>query len=193
VSEKKQTIEEILGIGQVVLPELDETLKKFNEDFPVGCQVVLHSLQGNWGVLTSLTGKVWRLTGDPMWSHVIELDYPLFVPAASDAILERNITPDWAIEWSKKYECPIDSSITKKPWNTKVTVHGSALLRMDQLSDGDLSFINYGNGLVPSQEVLEARRFVRMWEWLSEFSSQDLEAKEYEDLAKETWPEDKAP
>ena len=169
-----KTVEELLGIGTIELPELDEAHAKYNKDYPVGEKVVLHGLPGAWAELNSMSGTVWRHTTDPMWSHVIEVDYPLLVPIGAE-LIEKNYTPEWAIEWSKEHECPIDSAMTDKPWERKVTVHGSALARLDELQVDQLRKINKGEGLIIPESTLKFKRWVRMWEWIGEFSQQDLE------------------
>jgi hypothetical protein len=116
-----------------------------------------------------------------MWSHVIEMDYPILVPVGAE-LIEKNYTPDWAVEWSKKHECPIDSAMTDNPWERKVTVHGSALARLDELQPEQVGQINKGEGLVIPEHVLKFKRWTRMWEWVGEFAKQDLE---YERLPKE--------
>jgi len=169
-----KTVEELLGIGTIVLPELSEAHAQYNKDYPVGEKVVLHSLQGAWASLNSLSGTIWRHTTDPMWSHVVEVDYPLLVPIGEE-VIEKNYTPEWAIEWSKANECPIDSAMTDKPWERKVTVHGSALARLDEIQ-AQLDKINNGEGLVIPEHVLKFKRWIRMWAWIGEFAKQDLEA-----------------
>lgn len=177
-----KTVEEILGIGTIELPELSEAHEKYNKDYPVGEVVVLHGLQGQWGELNSMSGVVWRHTSDPMWSHVVEVDYPVLVPVGVD-VIEKNYTPDWAIELSKKYECPVDSAMQEYPWERKVTVHGSALARLDELQTEQLAQINKGCGLVMEPHVFKFKRWARMWAWIGEFAQSELE---WEKIPEET-------
>lgn len=102
---KEQTVEELLGIGTIVLPELSEAHEQYNKDYPVGEKVVLHSLQGAWASLNSLSGTVWRHTTDPMWSHVVEIDYPLLVPVGEE-VIEKNYTRSGPLSGVKPTSAP---------------------------------------------------------------------------------------
>jgi hypothetical protein len=174
---KTPTVEELLGIGTIELPEFDEAHQAFNKAYPVGEKVILHGLEGAWAVLNSMSGTVWRHSPDPMWSHVIEVDYPVLVPVGEE-VLEKNYTPDWALEWSKENKCPIDSAMAEDPWERKVTVHGSMLARLDELQVDQLYQINKGCGLVMKDYVFTFKRWARMWAWIGLHTQQDQDYAE---------------
>lgn len=167
-----KTVEEILGISEEIYIEgFSEEQEIFKKRFPAGQRVLFHSLDGSWSNLNSMTGTVWRVTKDPVYSHVIEVDYPVLLPAGLE-VLEKNRVPQYAIDWAKEHECPLDSALWEKPWERMAVVNGSALTELnDSLDESVRARLNHGRGEVMTDGQLQMRKLARLFEWFSIFES----------------------
>lgn len=129
----------------VTLTQLREEKHCFDELFPVDTRVILHGLGAGWHCLNTLSGTVEQLEQDPLWSHTIRLDYPfLLIPSSA---LQAGVEED------------------------KVTIHGSALVRQENVSKDSRTLINQGYGLDLTQDDVCWAMFARVWSEISDYVS----------------------